>query len=37
LSKDPVIRHTHFCGTGTRFLTENGALAIDALFDRSFR
>ena len=29
-AKDPVIRHPHFCGTGTRFLSENGALAIDA-------
>ena len=36
-AKDPVIRHPHFCGTGTRFLSENGALAIDALFERSFR
>jgi hypothetical protein len=35
-AKDPVIRHPHFCGTGTRFLGENGAVAIDALFDRSF-
>jgi len=36
-SKDPVIAHPHFCGTGTRFLGENGAAAIDALFARSFR
>jgi len=36
-AKDPVIRHPHFCGTGTRFLSENGARAVDALFDRSFR
>jgi hypothetical protein len=35
--KDPRIRHPHFCGTGTRFLSESGAAAIDALFDRSFR
>ena len=35
--QDPVIRHPHFCGTGTRFLAENGAAAIDALFDRTFR
>lgn len=36
-AKDPVIRHPHFCGTGTRFLSEGSALAVDALFDRSFR
>lgn len=35
--KDPVIRHPHFCGTGTRFLAGNGAAAVDALFDRTFR
>jgi hypothetical protein len=35
--KEPVIRHPHFCGTGTRFLSEAGALAVDALFARSFR
>ena len=34
---NPVIGHPHFCGTGTRFLAENGAAAIEALFDRSFR
>ncbi len=33
---DPVVSHTHFCGTGTRFLTEAGLRAVDALFDRSF-
>jgi hypothetical protein len=33
---DPVIRHPHFCGTGTRFLAENGAAAIQDLFTRSF-
>ena len=32
----PVITHPHFAGTGTRFLKENGAAAIHALFDRSF-
>ena len=32
-----MIRHPHFCGTGTRFLGENGAAAINSLFDRSFR
>ena len=36
-AKDPVIAHPHFCGTGTRFLAENGAAAVDALFARSFR
>jgi hypothetical protein len=34
---EPVITHPRFCGTGTRFLGENGAAAIDALFARSFR
>jgi hypothetical protein len=33
---EPVITHVHFAGTGTRFLEENGAAAIDALFQRSF-
>ena len=33
---DPVIKHPHFTGTGTRFLEENGKAAIEALFDRSF-
>jgi hypothetical protein len=32
----PVITHPHVCGTGTRFLDERGAAAIDALFARSF-
>jgi hypothetical protein len=32
----PVITHPHFTGTGTRTLRDNGARAIDALFDRSF-
>jgi hypothetical protein len=32
----PVIRHNHFCGTGTRFLTDDGKAAIDGLFARSF-
>jgi hypothetical protein len=35
--KDPVIGHPHFCGTGTRFLSESGAAAIDLLLQRSFR
>jgi hypothetical protein len=33
----PVITHPHFTGTGTRFLKENGATAIEALFARSFQ
>jgi hypothetical protein len=33
---EPVIRHTHVTGTGTRHLTEPGKAAIAALFDRSF-
>lgn len=35
-ASEPRIQHPHFCGTGTRFLSENGQAAIDALFDRSF-
>jgi hypothetical protein len=31
-----VIRHTHFTGTGTRHLADNGKAAIAALFERSF-
>jgi hypothetical protein len=34
---EPVISHTHFTGTGTRFLEENGRRAIEELFDRSFK
>ncbi|GAB7022556.1 hypothetical protein [Salidesulfovibrio brasiliensis] len=33
----PVIAHPHFCGTGTRFLEENGRNAIRELFARSFK
>jgi len=33
---DPVIRHPHFTGTGTRFLTDGGRAAIQGLFARSF-
>jgi hypothetical protein len=33
---DPVIAHTEFSGTGTRFLAENGRAAIEQLFARSF-
>ena len=32
----PCIRQPLFCGTGTRFLEENGRVAIEALFSRSF-
>jgi hypothetical protein len=35
-SEGPVIRHTHFTGTGTRFLETNGQKAIADLFARSF-
>ena len=33
---EPCIRQPLFCGTGTRFLEDNGRAAIDALFARSF-
>lgn len=33
---EPCIRQPLFCGTGTRFLEENGRDAIEALFARSF-
>jgi hypothetical protein len=33
---EPVIRETHFTGTGTRFLEESGRKAVDELFRRSF-
>jgi len=36
-ARDPVITEPHFCGTGTRFLEENGRAAIDGLFTRTFR
>lgn len=32
----PVIESPHFCGTGTRSLTEGGRKAVGSLFDRSF-
>lgn len=32
----PKIRHKHFAGTGTRFLTDKGKKAIHDLFERSF-
>ena len=34
--EDPVIEHTHFTATGTRFLEPNGRKAIVDLFARSF-
>jgi hypothetical protein len=34
---EPVIRHLHFTGTGTRFLEESGRKAIEQLFRRSFK
>ena len=33
---DPVIRHRHVTGTGTRFMRDNGRAAIQGLFARSF-
>ncbi len=33
---EPVIDVAHVCGTGTRYLTDTGRAAIDALFARSF-
>ncbi|MCA1946429.1 MAG: hypothetical protein LDL30_14315 [Desulfovibrio sp.] len=33
----PVITAKHFCGTGTRFLEEQGRKAIEDLFSRSFK
>jgi hypothetical protein len=33
----PTISHTHFTGTGTRFIEKNGRAAIEDLFARSFR
>lgn len=36
-ASDPAITHTHFTGTGTRFLEESGKAAIAALYARSFR
>ncbi len=34
---EPVIKHVHFVGTGTRVLEENGKKAIKELFERSFK
>ena len=36
-AQNPVITSSHFTGTGTRFLEENGKKAIEALFARSFK
>jgi hypothetical protein len=33
---EPLIRHVHFTGTGTRVLQESGKRAIRELFERSF-
>jgi hypothetical protein len=32
----PVITHSHFTGTGTRFIEDNGRSAIEELYARSF-
>lgn len=34
---EPVITNTHFAGTGTRLLQENGRKAIEELYQRSFK
>jgi len=34
---EPIIQHPHICGTGTRFPSEAGLAAIDALFERTFK
>ena len=34
--KEPIIIRSRFCGTGTRFLSDDGRAAIRALFERSF-
>jgi hypothetical protein len=33
---EPIIKHIHFAGTGTRFLEKNGKKAIKELFEQSF-
>ena len=35
-SKTPLIAHSHFTGTGTRALRDNGRRAIESLFTKSF-
>ncbi len=37
LCRLPVVGHPHFAGTGTRSLRDNGAAAIEGLFERSFK
>lgn len=32
----PVIEQPHFCGTGTRYLSDDGRKAVHGLFERSF-
>ena len=32
----PIISRPRFCGTGTRFLSDDGRAAIRSLFERSF-
>lgn len=36
IEEEPFIQHYNICGTGTRHLTDKGAEAIMALFERSF-
>lgn len=36
-SEPPTITETHFCGTGTRYIEDNGKKAITDLFERSFK
>ena len=36
IGEAPIITHSHFGGTGTRFLQENGKEAIRELFERTF-
>ena len=35
--EQPAIEHAHFAATGTRFLEDNGRIAIQDLFARSFK
>jgi hypothetical protein len=37
LEDSPVISHQTFTGTGTRYLTEKGKIAIKELFERTFK
>lgn len=36
LSETPKLQHTHFAGTGTRILNDNGKKAIEAFFNANF-